>query len=837
MQYFINSPLRDKDAFPAKIRIAHVFLSALLSILFFPGIALSDSGFQTENSPPVLLGGSTNGGSVVGASVTVRDKYGRFLASTTSSEKTHYRAFLPADAALPVTISATGGIDVVTGRALAFPLLSAAMDADGVANLSPFSTLIVKTAQAMSGGLNAENLNLANKKILKQFGFGIDAALIPDLIKTKIAEHNIASLVKGSEAFAETVRRTRATLREAGTSINEEQLIDALAADMVDGQIDGIGAENVNPVYSITTVIVSGSVLLEAFRNNLHVNDVWATNLLDNAILISVPAATDTVADVVATADVIAQLKRAVSVALVIAPSEALSAIAGALDHLSRGGSVASAGALLATANRSAFNEAIAQAVPLVLSDSKAIDIFNIVGDSSMDEKLTILSAQVSGYDAGRGRVAENAIDGDLKTKWTTLNMPQWISLDLGDIRPVSKTRLLFYGAKRGVDFDYTVSVSTDNANWSVVARNAVFNASPAWTELSFNPTKARYVRIALNSKNLSDYANVYEIEVYGSTKPLLDFAVADATVDYNGVATLTWDSLNSTSCDASGAWTGTYSPMGTATIGPLLADSIVTLTCFNGEGQSTRRSISISVSAPKMISPLPDKKLAILSAQVSGYDAGRGRVAENAIDGDLKTKWTTLSMPQWISLDLGDIRPVSKTRILFYGAKGGVDFDYTVSVSTDNANWSVVARNAVFKASPAWTELSFNPTKARYVRIALNSKNISDYANVYEIEVYGNTKGNVVNDASDNISLSWNANQDSVLGYVVYHGETADTAFQTYVTVNSDSYGFDPEKPRVVLDPVSELGYQPGDSICFRVRAFSSKGLSGWPTPVCGAI
>ncbi len=822
MRYFTLSPCGTAPSRAAHKPAQRLF-GMFLSILLLPGTALGVSNSGAD------LGGSVSG-PVIGANIIVRDGTGRQLLSTISNDAANYAVSLPSDAAFPVTITATGGLDIVSGTAPGFTMLSVTTNAKTLTlNINPFSTLIVKTTQAMQGGLTDKNLQQAEQHILQQLGFGLDTAQVPQPMTTAVTGQNITHLLNASQAFAETIRRTYAVLQQSGTTISENQLIDALAADMADGQLDGIGAKNTRPLFSATTIVVSGQVLLEALTENLYVNGVWANDLLNNAMLVSTPNTTETTAGGFISAEMLNQAILATHAAQSIAPSNALSTIAMALGRIPPNAKTENIENLLPAYASDAFDSAIAQISALTHAELAATGIFDLFTST---EKLAVEATHASSYDARRGRVPDNAIDGDLQSKWTTLTMPQQISLDLGNIQLVNKTRMQFYGGNRGRDFSYTILTSLDNVNWSVAAHSDELNLSPAWTEISFAPVRARYVRIALNSTNRFDYANVYEIEVYKSNKPLLDFSATELLIDYNATTSLQWDAINASTCHASGAWAGRYDIAGSEHVGPLTADSTFTLTCLTEEGISTNQSITVGVRSPKLT-----EKLEISRAYASGYDARRGRVPDNVIDGDLQSKWTTLTMPQQISLDLGNIQLVNKTRMQFYGGNRGRDFSYTILTSLDNVNWSVAAHSDELNLSPAWTELSFAPVRARYVRIALNSTNRFDYANIYEVEVYGDSNDHVVAPSTRKIKLSWNANADSVQGYIVYHSPTANTAFQKYISVDLEMNNVNPDAPMIELDPVAELGYQPGDPICFKVRAYDSDGISGWPLPVCGNI
>ncbi len=595
---------------------------------------LSGTGAITQQETPsasLVVSGSIGDGPVVGASISLTDNKGQLIATTTSDSNTNYTVTIPVDSEFPITISATGGLDIVTNMPLDFQMYSIVEDKNNeTANINPYSTLIVKTAMNMNGGLTPSNIRTAKQKVTQRLNFGLDLTLVPDPISTQITEDNVANIVKSSEVFAEMIRRTSNALLIVGVASNEDKVIEALSADMTDGLIDGVGTEKVNPLFSATAVIVSGQVIIEALSNNLYVNNALATSLLDNAILVSMPTATDTTADVLTNAEIIIQARRSVSAARMTSSSSSLPAIAKVLETLSPG--------------------------------TPANDIYALL--------------------------------------------------------PVVQSN----------DF------------------------SDAINNIVFIP-ESQLNNIMLASRN------------------------AEAP--------------------------GSFS-----------------------EGNDYHDNTSQSVD-----------KLVIENVSSSAYDASRNRVPENAIDGDTSTKWTTLEMPQWISFDLGQTKLVSKVRMLFYGANEGADFDYEISTSNDNINWSTVISEATFALSPEWTEISFNPTSAKYVRVSLNSKNPSDYANLYEIELYGITTSTTDNNMPQKRTLSWDANPGQVLGYVVYSASRKNATFTEFRTIDLESNNIDPDAPMIQYDPITDLNYQDGDSICFKVRAYNSDGLSGLSQAVCGSV
>ena len=205
---------------------------------------LAACGGDGNGVKDVTHSGSVGDGPITGATVIVTDKNGVILATETSDSTANYQIRLKVPTkSYPLQIIATGGIDTVTQSEPDFSLVSVATDpSQSKANLNPFSTLITRMAHAMPGGLTDANINAARNTVISNFGFGFDPSLIPDPIRTPVTETNIAAMVKASETLGEAVRRSRDALLIQGESVSGDSIMNAIAADMVDGTIDGMGA-------------------------------------------------------------------------------------------------------------------------------------------------------------------------------------------------------------------------------------------------------------------------------------------------------------------------------------------------------------------------------------------------------------------------------------------------------------------------------------------------------------------------------------------------------------------------------------------------------------------
>jgi hypothetical protein len=235
---------------------------------------------------PVEIGGSVGDGPVTGATVVIYNDDGQQIDSVVSDSTASFKITVRAKGnEYPLLLESSGGFDLVTGSTPDFQMLSVMLKhSQKQVNINPFSTLIVKIAQLLPGGANQENVRTAKTYVTDKLGFGLDPDLIGNPITTSITDENVANIVKASEALGEMVRRTRDSIIASGTAINGDGVMDAIAADMTDGFLDGTGAQGANPTISAVATVVSAQVLVEALSNNLKVGGVLATGIIDQAI-------------------------------------------------------------------------------------------------------------------------------------------------------------------------------------------------------------------------------------------------------------------------------------------------------------------------------------------------------------------------------------------------------------------------------------------------------------------------------------------------------------------------------------------------------------------------
>jgi hypothetical protein len=226
----------------------------------------------------------------------------------------------------PLRLVVSGGIDLVTGLAPDFEMVSLLQHpSDKQANINPFTTLVVGLAELLPGGLSSANVSSALGIVQQRLGFGLDPALVPDPFTTQIDDNNVASLVKASEALGELVRRTRDL-----SGASADNVVRALAADLTDGSLDGLGAAGTSARLAAVANVAASQVLVETLSNSLRVGGVIASGVMDQSIVSTRPgiAGSQLTGSVLITDQLLGQARVAVGAARVLDGSAAVLDIA-----------------------------------------------------------------------------------------------------------------------------------------------------------------------------------------------------------------------------------------------------------------------------------------------------------------------------------------------------------------------------------------------------------------------------------------------------------------------------------------------------------------------------
>ncbi|GLW06468.1 glycosyl hydrolase [Microtetraspora sp. NBRC 13810] len=117
-----------------------------------------------------------------------------------------------------------------------------------------------------------------------------------------------------------------------------------------------------------------------------------------------------------------------------------------------------------------------------------------------------------------------------------------------------------------------------------------------------------------------------------------------------------------------------------------------------------------------------------------SSVEAGNGRVGANAVDGDAATRWSSAySDPQWISVDLGASRSISRVRLSWEAAYGRA---YQIQTSPNGTTWTTIHTTTAGDGGVDDLTVTGN---GRYVRVYGTQRSLPAYGySLWELDVYG---------------------------------------------------------------------------------------------------
>jgi beta-glucanase (GH16 family) len=119
------------------------------------------------------------------------------------------------------------------------------------------------------------------------------------------------------------------------------------------------------------------------------------------------------------------------------------------------------------------------------------------------------------------------------------------------------------------------------------------------------------------------------------------------------------------------------------------------------------------------------------MPATESGHEAAF--TANAAFDGNTGTRWSSLfSDSQWISVDLGAVKTISRVKLNWETAYGK---GYKLQVSNDGTTWVDVYSTTT--GDGGIDDISINPTNARYVRMYGTQRSTIYGYSLWEFEVY----------------------------------------------------------------------------------------------------
>lgn len=835
---------------PAKIR-----LIPLASLLFLTGTLTAcgggdDSASDESNETGIILG-SVNGGNdgsgqngsatvqgvsssgiitvsgsivdgpVIGAAITIRDANGQELAKVYSDYRARYSADIQARATFPLTISSTGGTNLVTNAEPTFDMVSVVMSAqEATANISPFSTLIVKTAQKMPAGLTSTNLTTANLNILAGLNAGLDTMKVPNPITTPITEQNVTTLVKSSEVLAEIIRRNHSALSSVNNKVTQNTLIESLAADMTDGVLDGKGTAEADATLSATTTVASGQVLIEAIRNDLQVNNIPATGQLDNAIKAIMPTATTATGELRVNMEILQNVQTALAVAAAIAPSTGLADIQTGITNIEVGSTAQEIALNLAATNSKDLLDAAMSAILNPANTGETEVVEQVINDIPTGPATDSAQRPYGGtpwavpglieaehYDEGGNGVAySDTTLGNAGGYLRSDNVDLWVSTDTGGGYMVGTT-------KTGEWLEYSVNVA-GTGSYTINLRVAAVDDGKLARVLLDGSDLTGAIAIP-NTGGWQTWQTVGKSVNLNAGPHVLRVQVDNGSFNLNSIEIVT------SSADGQ-----------------------------SDTGQVTPTPIIDPIQKPYGGTAWPVPGL----IEAEYYDEGGDGISySDTTHGNSGGYIRSDNVDIWVSSDLGGGYMVGATNAgewLEYTVNVASVGIYTINLRVATAETGKQARILMDGTDVTGAMAIPNTGGWQIWRTVSKTANLSAGQHVMRLQV---DKGSVninsveilagdVASSSDTVqntklTVTWNANPGTVDGYIVYFGPSVSAVTSEATNITAFAGSFDPANPTIEYDSWYDLSLRLGDSVCFKLRAYNADGLSDWSLPACTTV
>jgi hypothetical protein len=172
-------------------------------------------------------------------------------------------------------------------------------------------------------------------------------------------------------------------------------------------------------------------------------------------------------------------------------------------------------------------------------------------------------------------------------------------SVNLTDVAPAPPTLAL---SASSISFGQSSTITWSSANAASCTASGNWSGTLATSgSQTLTPTAGgtdTYSLTCTNAVGTSAISTVTLIVAAPPAAPTLTLAMTSIVVGSS--TSITWASVNATSCTASGSWSGTLANSGTQTLMPAAAGTdTYTLTCTNAAGPSKASSATLTVTSP----------------------------------------------------------------------------------------------------------------------------------------------------------------------------------------------------------------------------------------------
>lgn len=128
-----------------------------------------------------------------------------------------------------------------------------------------------------------------------------------------------------------------------------------------------------------------------------------------------------------------------------------------------------------------------------------------------------------SSQEEGDENPATNAVDGNLETRWSAQNYPQWIEIDLGEIKPINILQVTPYQERA---YQYIIEAKSDiSGNYEIIVDRSSNTTGGEIISDSINSKNVRFVKLTVNSSYgySGDWISILELGIYSNTTTVIE--------------------------------------------------------------------------------------------------------------------------------------------------------------------------------------------------------------------------------------------------------------------------------------------------------------------------
>ncbi|MCG8501719.1 MAG: Ig-like domain-containing protein, partial [Firmicutes bacterium] len=392
---------------------------------------------------------------------------------------------------------------------------------------------------------------------------------------------------------------------------------------------------------------------------------------------------------------------------------------------------------------------------------------------------------------------ASSAVDGNESSRWSATGFPQWIEVDLGEVKRINRTEVVCHN-DRAYQFTIECKTTSGGTYTQVVDRSTNTQGGSIANPITdyFTSTDARYVRLTVTGAAVytGTWTSILEFRVFGnSSNPVavtgVNVTPTTLSLEEGQTSDLTETVSPSNATDKTVSWSSSNTSVATVNSSGLVtavAEGSATITVTTNDGGFTA-NCNVTVTSSSSLTNVA------LNKSTSQSSTGWGGLAERAVDGNTSGVWsegsvthTDVTEPErWWQVDLGQSYTISEIKI----------WNRTDCCADRLSDYYVFVKNSPFIAStisglqsesgvttyhettqpnPS-TSIMVSDLSGQYVRI---QKNVNDALSLAEVEVFGVESGGTVNVTGVNVTpttLSLEEGQTSDLTETVSPSNATD--------------------------------------------------------------